>query len=102
MDDNYININHASVGMEPKCVSDRKIFYMREINKNPEFWFRYKLTEEIDKCREAVASFIGCSSDELAFVKNATEAFQDVLSAIDWKEGDTLLYTSVGYPAIKN
>lgn len=102
MDEKYININHASVGLEPIHITQKRLHYIAEINKNNELWFRYLLPEELLKNRQAIANYVNCDVKELAFVRNATESFADALAAINWKEGDTLLYTNIAYLAMRN
>ncbi|EAR82368.1 class V aminotransferase (macronuclear) [Tetrahymena thermophila SB210] len=101
-DETYINLNHASVGMEPIHIGQKRIHYLNEINKNPEKWYRFHLFDEMKRNRQLVADFVGSKINEITFVMNATQAFQDVLAAIQWKEGDTIVYTNIAYPAMKN
>lgn len=39
-DPEYININHGSYGMLPKSILKAKKRYMKEMDWNPEKWFR--------------------------------------------------------------
>lgn len=102
MDAGYININCASNGMEPLHITEKRFHYIREINKQNELWLRYLLDDKLNENLAAIAKYINCGADEIAFARNATEAFSDVLSAISWNENDTIVYMSIAYPAIRN
>ena len=48
--------------------------------------------------RDPLAKFIGCSRDELALVRNATEANSYIASGIDLKAGDEVLISDQEHP----
>src|SRR5947209_16023013 len=48
--------------------------------------------------RDPLAKFIGCSRDELALVRNATEANSYIANGLDMKPGDEVLMTDQEHP----
>ena len=48
--------------------------------------------------RDPVAAFVGCTRDELALVRNATEANNFVANGLDLKAGDEVLMTDQEHP----
>ncbi len=48
--------------------------------------------------RDPVAKFVGCTRDELALVRNATEANSYIANGIDLKAGDEVLMTDQEHP----
>src|SRR3989475_5033192 len=48
--------------------------------------------------RDPLASFIGCSRDEIALLRNATEANSYIANGIDMKGGDEVLMTDQEHP----
>ena len=48
--------------------------------------------------RDPLASFVGCNRDELALLRNATEANSYIANGIDMKEGDEVLMTDQEHP----
>jgi len=48
--------------------------------------------------RDPLAEFIGCTRDELALVRNATEGNSYIANGIDLKEGDEVLMTDQEHP----
>src|SRR5664279_4021165 len=48
--------------------------------------------------RDPLAAFLGCSRDEIALVRNATEANSYIANGIDMKPGDEVLMTDQEHP----
>jgi isopenicillin-N epimerase len=48
--------------------------------------------------RDPLATFVGCSRDELALLRNATEANSYIANGIDMKPGDEVLMTDQEHP----
>jgi len=48
--------------------------------------------------RDPLAEFIGCTRDELALVRNATEANSFMANGLDMKPGDEVLMTDQEHP----
>src|SRR5438270_6534637 len=48
--------------------------------------------------RDPLAAFVGCKRDELALVRNATEANSYIANGIDMKAGDEVLMTDQEHP----
>lgn len=48
--------------------------------------------------RDPLAAFVGCSRDELALVRNATEANSYIANGLDLKPGDEVLMTDQEHP----
>lgn len=48
--------------------------------------------------RDPVAAFVGCNRDELALLRNATEANSYIANGLDMKEGDEVLMTDQEHP----
>src|SRR6202521_332699 len=51
-----------------------------------------------NKFRDPLAEFIGCTRDELALVRNATEANSYIANGLDMKTGDEVLMTDQEHP----
>jgi isopenicillin-N epimerase len=48
--------------------------------------------------REPLAAFVGCSHDEIALLRNATEANSYIANGVDMKPGDEVLMTDQEHP----
>ena len=96
-----INLNCGSVGCVPMPVlrtTVDHILYAEEF-RDPEYpWFGYEESPRLKEVHEAVAAFLRVSRDELALVRNATEANNIVVNGLDLKPGDEVLLTDQEHP----
>src|SRR6266403_722637 len=96
-----VYLNNGTVGSSPAPVL-RAIFdgyneTEKMAQKNPEeypIWGYEPYTE----FRDPLAEFIGCTRDELALVRNATEANSFIANGLDMKPGDEVLMTDQEHP----
>jgi len=49
--------------------------------------------------RDPLAAFVGCKRDEIALVRNATEANSYIANGVDLRAGDEVLMTDQSIPA---
>ncbi len=96
-----INLNCGSVGCTPlpvlRAMMDH-ILQAEEYREAPYPWFGYEENTRLRELRDALSAFIGCKRDELALVRNATEANNVVCNGLDLKAGDDALLTDQEHP----
>ncbi len=61
-------------------------------------WFGYEENARLRDLRDALAAFLHCKRDELALVRNATEANNVVCNGLDLNPGDEVLLTDQEHP----
>jgi selenocysteine lyase/cysteine desulfurase len=96
-----INLNCGSVGCTPLPVLRAMIehlLYAETFREQPYPWFGYEENARMRELREALALFLGCQRDELAIVRNATEANNVVTNGLDFERGDEILLTDQEHP----
>ena len=96
------NLNHGSFGSTPSVVMAAQDAWRRRIEANPT---KFMSRESRPALREAackVAEELGAEGDDLVFSENATSAANAVLRSLEFRPGDEILITSLGYPAIRN
>jgi cysteine desulfurase/selenocysteine lyase len=94
---NWNFLNHAGVAPMPKAVGDavRKMIDQCEAGAYLDAdWFG-----EMDRVRGDVAKLVNAEVEEIALVKNTSEAVSIVAQGIDWKAGDRVVTAAVEYPA---
>jgi isopenicillin-N epimerase len=96
-----INLNCGSVGCTPlpvlRAMIDHLLF--AESYREPAYpWFGYEENTRLRDLRDALAAFLHCSRDELALVRNATEANNVVCNGLDLKPGEEVLMTDQEHP----
>ena len=96
-----IYLNNGTVGSSPrpvlKAVFDAYNDTERLAQDDPEDYpiWGYGPWNEF---RDPLAAFIGCKRDELALLRNATEANSYIANGIDLKAGDEVLITDQEHP----
>ena len=102
LDPDVTYLNHGSFGATPGPVLDRQQALRDELEREPiEFLWRSR-DRRIDEARAVLASFVGASADDLAFVANATTGVNAVLRSLMFEAGDELVVTDHAYNACRN
>ncbi len=101
-DRSIVNMNNGGVHPSPRIVMDAVKKYMDFANGAPVLneW-RY-LRPRKEMIRKKLADTFGCSPEEIAIVRNVTEALQIPLLGIELKPGDEVLTTTHDYPSMKS
>jgi selenocysteine lyase/cysteine desulfurase len=97
----HVNLNCGSVGCSPLPVLNAVIDHLlsAEAFREPAYpWFGYEENPRLRELRDALAAFLHCKRDELALVRNATEANNVVCNGLDLKAGDEVLLTDQEHP----
>lgn len=99
---NIINLNNGGVSPQPRVVQEALARYNQLANELP----TYYMTEILDKGRENIrrdlAKLAGCSHEEIAVNRNATEALNTVIFGLPLKAGDEVILTKQDYPNMIN
>jgi selenocysteine lyase/cysteine desulfurase len=96
-----VYLNNGTVGSSPwpvlKAVFDAYTDTERMAQEDPEDYpiWGYGPWNEF---RDPLAQFIGCTRDEIALVRNATEANNYIANGVDLKAGDEVLMTDQEHP----
>jgi isopenicillin-N epimerase len=97
----HVNLNCGSVGCSPLPVLNAMIDHLlaAEAFREPAYpWFGYEENPRLRELRDALAAYLRCKRDELALVRNATEANNVVCNGLDLKAGDEVLLTDQEHP----
>ena len=77
-------------------VHDAFIRYLYSSNRLP-VYYRGLLEQGVGSVRAQLAAEFGCDADELAIIRNATEAMHVAQCGIDLKPGDEVITTDQDY-----
>ncbi len=99
---NIINLNNGGVSPAPKVVQDALERYNRLSNEGPSYYMWRILDQGREPLREKLADLAGCSPDEIAVNRNATEALNTVIFGLNLKTGDEVIGTKQDYPNMIN
>lgn len=98
IDRNVINFNNGYASPAPIPVQDAAKRYMDYSNMGPIQTMVTMLYPQIESVRRNLARVAGCDPEEMAIVRNSSEANQIVQMGIDLKAGDEVLTTDQDYP----
>src|SRR5712672_3244617 len=96
-----VYLNNGTVGSSPmpvlKAIIDCYQSAEQLAQSNPEDYpiWGYAAWNEF---RDPLAAFVGCNRDEIALVRNATEANSYIANGVDLKAGDEVLMTDQEHP----
>ncbi|MGH9728542.1 MAG: aminotransferase class V-fold PLP-dependent enzyme [Candidatus Acidiferrales bacterium] len=96
-----VDLNCGSVGCTPLPVLRAMIDHIlsAEEFREPAYpWFGYDENEHLHATCEALAKFVNVKTDELALVRNATEANNIIANGFDMKPGEEVLMTDQEHP----
>ncbi len=102
VDRSIINLNNGGVAPAPKLVLDAMFRHIQFTNHVPPRHLWTVLDPQVETVRVRLAKAFGCDAEEIAVVRNASEALQICLLGLDLKPGDEVLTTSHDYPRMIN
>jgi isopenicillin-N epimerase len=92
-------LNHGSFGACPRPVFERYQAWQRELEREPVDFLDRRLPALLDDARKALADYVGCSADDLAFVQNATTGVNLAARSLPLGSDDEVLATDLEYGA---
>lgn len=102
VDRTLINLNNGGVSPSPKVVMDSFKRYLDYSNQAPAYFMWRHVEPQMETVREKLAILFGCSKEEVAITRNASEALQIVQQGMNLKNGDEVLTTTQDYPRMIN
>jgi selenocysteine lyase/cysteine desulfurase len=97
-----INLNNGGVAPSPKSVQDAMKRYHDMSNEAPSYYMWRILDQGREPLRANLARLAGCSPEEIAIQRNASEALETVIFGLPLKAGDEVVLTKQDYPNMIN
>ncbi len=94
----FINLNNGGVSPAPKVVQDAMKQYYDLSNEAPSYYMWRILDMGREPLRKNLAGLAGCSPEEIAMQRNASEALETVIFGLDLKRGDEVVLSKQDYP----
>jgi isopenicillin-N epimerase len=98
VDRTLINLNNGGCSPAPAHVLEAMIRDLRFSNEIPVYHMWTLLEPRIESVRRELAAEFGCDPEEMAITRNASESLETLISGIDLKPGDEVVYTTQNYP----
>lgn len=99
---NLIILNNGGVSPSPRVVQEAVERYNKMTNEGPSYYMWRILDQGREPLRQKLALLAGCSPEEIAVNRNATEALNTVIFGLDLKAGDEVIGTKQDYPNMMN
>jgi selenocysteine lyase/cysteine desulfurase len=100
--DGILNIEHGYWGKMASPVQDVYLDALRMVNAQNSFYARKDFDADEAEATRRIADSLGAREDEIVITRNATEAFQNLVSQYRGLEpGDTVLLADIDYPSFK-
>lgn len=99
---NLIILNNGGVSPSPRIVQEAVERYNKLSNEGPSYYMWRILDQGREPLRQKLALLAGCSPEEIAVNRNATEALNTVIFGLDLKAGDEVIGTKQDYPNMIN
>ncbi len=96
-----INLNSGGVSPSPRVVTEALVHYIWESEQSPVYTMWRVLEPRKETVRRGLAKLFGCDSEEIAIVRNASEALETLLFGLDLKSGDEVVTTTHDYGRMK-
>jgi isopenicillin-N epimerase len=100
LDPEVHHLNHGSYGALPNVVYAEQRKWQEMVHKNPMDFYARKCQPAIADARGKVARFLGQEPDQIALVRNTTEAATTTMRGFPFKAGDEVIILDHEYGAI--
>jgi isopenicillin-N epimerase len=96
-----INLDNGNVCPSPRNVTEAMVRYTWELQDAPGFMLWDALEPLLLTARTGLSKLFGCDVEEIALVRNTTEALDNVLLGFPFRPGDEILMTTHDYGAMQ-
>lgn len=92
-----INLNNGYCCPSPRIVTEAVVDYVWQQEEAPSYTLARLMPPFREPVRQGLARFFGCDPEEIALVRNASEAMEILLLGMDLKAGDEVVTTTQDY-----
>ena len=96
--DGITPMNAANLCPAPRMVIDRMVEAMRDVDADVSFQNRAKYEQTQEEVRDKLARHLGASADEIAIVRNTSEANNVIVGGLDLGPGDEVVVFDENHP----
>ena len=95
-------LNHGASGAMPRAVLAAQDEVRRRIEANPPRFLGRLYSARIRAAASDLSAYVKAEADDLVFVDNATSGVNAVLRSLNFRPGDEIVVTTLGYNAVRN
>src|SRR5687767_2138954 len=93
-----INLNNGGVSPSPRIVTEAFVRYTWQQEDATAYTMWQILEPQSETIRTGLAEMFGCSPEEIAITRGASESLEILLMGLDFKPGDEILTSTQDYP----
>jgi len=93
-----IYLNHAAVSPLPTTTLRAVESQLRDVHENGSAGFRNWLATK-EQARELLANLLGARPEQVAFMRNTSDALSSVANGLTWRPGDNIVTFSREFPS---
>lgn len=93
-----VNLNNGGVSPSPRMVTEAFVRYTWQQEDATAYTMWQILEPQSETIRTGLAEIFGCSPEEIAITRNASESLEILLMGMDFKSGDEILTSTQDYP----
>lgn len=93
-----VNLNNGGVSPSPRMVTEAFVRYTWQQEDATAYTMWQILEPQSETVRTGLAEVFGCSAEEIAITRNASESLEILLMGLDFKSGDEILTSTQDYP----
>ena len=94
----FIYFNHAAISPPPITTIRAVEAQLRDVHENGSTNFRSWLAVKED-ARKLLANLLGARAEQVAFVRNTSDALSTVANGLNWRAGDNIVTFSREFPS---
>lgn len=92
-----INLNNGAVSSNPNIVEKAYLAYYKFMNQSPAYYWLKIMEQGREAIRTGLAGLLNAAPDEVAILRNATEALNNIIFGLNLKEGDEVVACKQDY-----
>src|SRR5690242_14371424 len=93
-----VYLNHAAVSPPPITTIQAVEVQLKDVHENGSINFHNWLAVK-ERARELLAQLLGARAEQVAFVRNTSDALSTVANGLTWKTGDNIVTFSREFPS---
>jgi selenocysteine lyase/cysteine desulfurase len=97
-DERHVPMNAANLCPSPQVVADQVVAFTRDIDADCSFQNRAKFADLLETSRRKVAEHLGVTADEIALVRNTSEANNTINNGLHLKPSDEIVLWDQNHP----
>jgi selenocysteine lyase/cysteine desulfurase len=98
--DHFINLNNGAASSSPAIVENAFLQYYRLANTAPSYYLWKVMQKGREVIREGLAGLLNCYAEEVAILRNTTEASNNIISGLQLGKNEEVVLSGQDYEKV--